>query len=135
MSQHVGNGRVLKLVHRMLKAKLVMRDGTCVVSEEGTPQGGPLSPLLSNIVLDELDWELDRRDLKFVRYPLHKHWIPLRLQDNRLVKRRGVQDERKILHSAGQVSQGEEPMPASTESSSAAATAFLVEVNEMITIG
>lgn len=68
MSQQVGDGRVLKLVHRMLKAKVVMPDGTCVVSEEGTPQGGPLSPLLSNIVLDELDWELDRRGLKFVRY-------------------------------------------------------------------
>jgi hypothetical protein len=37
MSQYVGDGRVLKLVHRMLKAKLVMPDGTCVVSEEGTP--------------------------------------------------------------------------------------------------
>ena len=34
----------------------------------GTPQGGPLSPLLSNIVLDELDWELNRRGLRFVRY-------------------------------------------------------------------
>lgn len=45
-----------------------MPDGTCAVSEEGTPQGGPLSPLLSNIVLDELDWELTRRGLKFVRY-------------------------------------------------------------------
>ena len=61
-------GRVLKLVHRMLKAKVVLPDGTRVVSEEGTPQGGPLSPLLSNIVLDELDWELDRRGLRFVRY-------------------------------------------------------------------
>ncbi|QDT28689.1 Group II intron-encoded protein LtrA [Gimesia panareensis] len=68
ISQRVEDGRVLKLVHRMLKAKVVMPDGTCVVSEEGTPQGGPLSPLLSNIVLDELDWELTRRGLKFVRY-------------------------------------------------------------------
>ncbi len=68
MGRHVGDGRVLKLVHRMLKAKVVLPDGTRVVSEEGTPQGGPLSPLLSNIVLDELDWELDRRGLRFVRY-------------------------------------------------------------------
>lgn len=68
MSQRVGDGRVLKLVGRMLKAKVVMPDGTHVLSEEGTPQGGPLSPLLSNIVLDELDWELDRRGLRFVRY-------------------------------------------------------------------
>ena len=68
LGKRVGDGRVLKLVHRMLKAKVVLPDGTRVMSEEGTPQGGPLSPLLSNIVLDELDWELDRRGLRFVRY-------------------------------------------------------------------
>lgn len=68
LSQRVDDGRVLQLIHRMLKAKVVMPDGTRVSSDEGTPQGGPLSPLLSNIVLDELDWELDRRGLRFVRY-------------------------------------------------------------------
>ena len=68
MGKQIGDSRVLKLVHRMLKAKVVLPDGTRVVTEEGTPQGGPLSPLLSNIVLDELDWELNRRDLRFVRY-------------------------------------------------------------------
>ena len=68
MGQRIGDGRVLKLVHQMLKAKVVLPDGTRVVTEEGTPQGGPLSPLLSNIVLDELDWELARRGLRFVRY-------------------------------------------------------------------
>jgi hypothetical protein len=52
----------------MLKAKVVMPDGVVVSTEEGTPQGGPLSPLLSNIVLDELDRELERRELHFVRY-------------------------------------------------------------------
>jgi hypothetical protein len=51
----------------MLKAKVVLPDGTRVNNDEGTPQGGPLSPLLSNVVLDELDWELDRRGLRFVR--------------------------------------------------------------------
>jgi RNA-directed DNA polymerase len=45
-----------------------MPDGTKIAVTEGTPQGGPLSPLLSNIVLDELDWELERRDHRFVRY-------------------------------------------------------------------
>jgi group II intron reverse transcriptase/maturase len=68
LAQRVHDGRILHLVHRMLKAKVVMPDGARVSSEEGTPQGGPLSPLLSNIVLDELDWELDRRGLRFVRY-------------------------------------------------------------------
>lgn len=68
LAQQVQDGRLLKLVHRMLKAKVVMPDGTCVSTEEGTPQGGPLSPLLSNVVLNELDRELARRGLRFVRY-------------------------------------------------------------------
>jgi retron-type reverse transcriptase len=45
-----------------------MPDGVVVSTEEGTPQGGPLSPLLSNIVLDELDHEMARRGYRFVRY-------------------------------------------------------------------
>lgn len=59
---------VLELIHRMLKAKVVLPNGTRVAVEEGAPQGGPLSPLLSNVVLDELDWEMQRRGLRFVRY-------------------------------------------------------------------
>ena len=68
MAQQVEDGRILKLVHRLLKARVVLPDGTRTATNEGTPQGGPLSPLLSNIVLDELDWELERRGLRFVRY-------------------------------------------------------------------
>ena len=68
LRQQVGDERILKLVRLMLKAKVVMPDGTKVAREEGTPQGGPLSPLLSNIVLDEWDWELERRGLRLVRY-------------------------------------------------------------------
>ncbi len=64
----VSDRRVLRLIQQMLKAKVVMPDGVVVSSEEGTPQGGPLSPLLSNVVLDELDWELERRGHRFVRY-------------------------------------------------------------------
>jgi RNA-directed DNA polymerase len=64
----VKDTRVLQLIRRMLKAKVVMPDGVVVSSDEGTPQGGPLSPLLSNIVLDELDCELARRGHRFVRY-------------------------------------------------------------------
>lgn len=68
VGQKVVDQRVLRLIERMLKANVVLTDGVRVPTSEGTPQGGPLSPLLSNIVLDELDWELDRRGLRFVRY-------------------------------------------------------------------
>jgi len=68
LEQRIFDRRLLQLILRMLKAKVVMPDGVVVSSGEGTPQGGPLSPLLSNIVLDELDWELDRRGYRFVRY-------------------------------------------------------------------
>lgn len=64
----VEDSRILALVHQMLKAKVVLPDGARVSTDQGTPQGGPLSPLLSNIVLDELDGELQRRGLHFVRY-------------------------------------------------------------------
>lgn len=60
--------RVLRLLARMLKARVVLPDGIKVEAEMGTPQGGPLSPLLSNLVLDELDKEISRRGLRFVRY-------------------------------------------------------------------
>lgn len=68
MSQLVKDRRVLRIVRLMLKAEVVLPNGVHVASEEGTPQGGPLSPFLSNIVLDELDQELERRGLRFVRY-------------------------------------------------------------------
>lgn len=68
LSQKVKDRRVLRIIRLMLKANVVLPDGSRVKTEEGTPQGGPLSPLLSNIVLDELDWELERRGLNFVRY-------------------------------------------------------------------
>jgi group II intron reverse transcriptase/maturase len=68
LAQRVGDKRVLALIGRMLKAKVVMPEGVKVSTEEGVPQGGPLSPLLSNIVLGELDEELSRRGHRFVRY-------------------------------------------------------------------
>ena len=68
LAQRVHDVRLLVLIGRMLKAKVVMPDGVKVSTEEGVPQGGPLSPLLSNIVLDELDDELVRRGHRFVRY-------------------------------------------------------------------
>lgn len=68
LAHRVADGRVLQLIHRILRAGVVMPTGERIVPDQGTPQGGPLSPLLSNVVLDELDWELARRGLRFVRY-------------------------------------------------------------------
>ena len=68
LAQRVKDRRILVLVGRMLKANVVMPNGVKVSTEEGVPQGGPLSPLLSNIVLDELDTELEKRGHRFVRY-------------------------------------------------------------------
>ena len=67
MARRIGDKRMLKLVRAFLTAG-VMEDGLVSPVDEGTPQGGPLSPLLSNIVLDELDRELERRGLRFARY-------------------------------------------------------------------
>jgi retron-type reverse transcriptase len=64
LAERVKDRRLLVLVGRMLKAGVVMPDGVVVSNEEGVPQGGPLSPLLSNVVLDELDTELARRGSK-----------------------------------------------------------------------
>jgi RNA-directed DNA polymerase len=67
MKQTVTDKRVLRLVNAYLKAG-VMVNGVVVETTEGTPQGGPLSPLLSNIVLTELDRKLEERGHHFVRY-------------------------------------------------------------------
>jgi RNA-directed DNA polymerase len=68
LEERVSDRRLLATIHRLLKAKVVMPNGVKVSTDEGVPQGGPLSPLLSNIVLDELDRELQQRGHRFVRY-------------------------------------------------------------------
>src|SRR6266581_4679798 len=67
LAKKIDDPRVLKLVRRYLEAGM-MSGGLVSPRTEGTPQGGPLSPLLSNIMLDELDRELERRGFAFCRY-------------------------------------------------------------------
>lgn len=67
LSETIKDGRVISLIHRFLNAG-VMVGGLFEESSEGVPQGGPLSPLLGNIMLNECDHELERRGHRFVRY-------------------------------------------------------------------
>lgn len=67
VAKRVQDKKILLLIRRFLQAG-VMEDGIIQATEEGTPQGGPLSPLLSNIMLDDFDKELEKRGLRFARY-------------------------------------------------------------------
>lgn len=67
LARRVDDKRLLRIVRRFLEAGM-MQSGVCVARHEGTPQGGPLSPLLANLLLDDLDRELERRGHKFCRY-------------------------------------------------------------------
>ncbi len=67
LARRIGDKRLLGITRRFLEAGL-MQDGVCTWRHEGTPQGGPLSPLLANLLLDDLDRELQRRGHRFCRY-------------------------------------------------------------------
>lgn len=67
VARKVQDKRILKLIRSYLHAG-IMVNGICIASSEGTPQGGPLSPLLANILLDDLDKELEKRGHRFCRY-------------------------------------------------------------------
>ncbi|MGK6718092.1 reverse transcriptase domain-containing protein [Serratia marcescens] len=67
LARIIKDGRLLKLIRRYLEAEMVDEQGV-LKRDKGMPQGGPLSPLLSNILLDELDKELERRGHSFCRY-------------------------------------------------------------------
>lgn len=67
VARRVKDKKILLLIRRFLQAG-IMEDGLTKATEEGTPQGGPLSPLLSNIMLDDFDRELEKRGLRFARY-------------------------------------------------------------------
>ena len=67
LSDRIEDGRVISLIHKILRAPIA-EDGKCTPCDIGTPQGGPVSPVLANILLNELDQELQRRGHAFVRY-------------------------------------------------------------------
>lgn len=67
LSRKIQDKRLLKLIHSILRAK-IQEDDNQIACKQGVPQGGPLSPLLSNIILDKLDKELERRGHRFLRY-------------------------------------------------------------------
>ena len=67
LAKRIEDKRMLRLIRRYLEAGM-MADGVVVERHEGTPQGGPLSPLLANVLLDEVDRELERTGHRFVRY-------------------------------------------------------------------
>jgi RNA-directed DNA polymerase len=67
LARRIGDKRLLRIVRRFLEAGM-MQGGVCIERYEGTPQGGPLSPLLANLLLDDLDKELERRGHRFCRY-------------------------------------------------------------------
>jgi RNA-directed DNA polymerase len=67
LARRIGDKRLLRIIRRFLEAGM-LQNGVCIDRHEGTPQGGPLSPLLANLLLDDLDRELERRGHKFCRY-------------------------------------------------------------------
>src|ERR1700688_4846902 len=67
LAKRIADRRVLRLIRRYLNAG-VLANGVVIERHEGTPQGGPLSPLMANVLLDEVDKELERRGHAFVRY-------------------------------------------------------------------
>ena len=67
LARHITDKRLLRITRRFLQAGL-MQNGVCIKRQEGTPQGGPVSPLLANLLLDDLDKELERRGHCFCRY-------------------------------------------------------------------
>ncbi len=90
LTRKIGDRRLLRLIRRYLGAG-VMDGGVVVDRHEGTPQGGPLSPLLANVLLDEVDKELERRGHSFVRYADdHRVFVGSRRAGERVIRSLGV---------------------------------------------
>ena len=79
LSERISDGRVISLIHRFLRADVQTNKGL-ETRDMGAPQGGPLSPILANILLDKLDKELEKRGLRFARYA-ERHDCALQVQE------------------------------------------------------
>ena len=95
LAKRIGDRDVLRLIRRYLNAG-VMADGVKVVRGDGTPQGGPLSPLLANVYLDEVDKKLERRGHAFVRYADDLRVLVYSKRAGERVMRRRVKDFEKL---------------------------------------
>ena len=67
LSERIKDGRVISLIHKFLRAKII-ENGKSTKPKTGTPQGGPMSPIPANILLNEMDKVPDEREVKFCRY-------------------------------------------------------------------
>jgi RNA-directed DNA polymerase len=95
LARQVKDLRVLRLISRYLNAGVILPDGERESTSCGVPQGGPLSPLLANVMLDDLDKELERRELRFARYA-----------DDFLIFVRSRSAAQRVLRSVGQFIEG-----------------------------
>jgi RNA-directed DNA polymerase len=121
LSQRIEDKLVLKLIRAIVESG-VMIGGVFSEQEEGVPQGGPLSPLLSNILLDKLDKELEARNLRFVRYADD---CSIYVGSEKAGKR-VLESVTKFIEKEAQTEseQGEERREATHRSSASSATAF-----------
>ena len=95
LARRITDRRVLRLIGRYLRAGVQLPDGTREATEKGVPQGGPLSPLLANVMLDPLDKELERRRLRFARYA-----------DDFLILVKSVRAARRVMQSVTRFVEG-----------------------------
>lgn len=117
LARRIGDRRVLRLIGRYLRAGVILPDGSREPTPCGVPQGSPLSPLLANVMLDDLDKELERRGLRFARYA-----------DDLLIAVRSQAAAQRVLHSSSRFIEGRVSLRINASKSKAAplhACAFL----------
>jgi RNA-directed DNA polymerase len=117
LARRIADRRVLRLIGRYLRAGVILPDGRREPTPCGVPQGGPLSPLLANVMLDDLDKELERRGLRFARYA-----------DDFLIFVRSQRAAQRVLQSISQFIEGHLRLrinPAKTKAARLSACAFL----------